>query len=176
MVYFVIGPSGVGKTSLIAALREARPNLSVLDLDEAVRQVDEDLYRHAGDRWPEFWEVCQRRITEQEVRGREEVIVDVGAGCCDANACREFLDSRDTVVLIRDDPENVFQRVRDRAGGFWSTRTLDQFRKAEFSTGRLAVYSCADLTVDVDGLSLSDARAKFVASATQFMEKWVNLC
>ena len=171
MVYFVIGPSGVGKTSVIAALGEACPRLSVLDLDAVVCAEDPVLFCHAGDRWPEFWQVCQNRILLEEKRPATDTVVDVGAGCYEATAFEDFLRSRSTVILVSDRPRRVFARARARPGGHWSSRTYEQFEIAEYSPGRQALYDCADLVVDITELTGEEAKEVFVSSVKQFMGK-----
>lgn len=148
MIVYLIGPSGVGKSSATRWLARVMPTLRVCDLDQSCEG-------RTGD-WSAVSAVL--RAAEQDA-GMEHVVVDVGAGTQHdvPGALGDFLsESRGHVVLIWATAEEVF--VRQPLG---PDRPYRQFVEMEYE-GRARLYAMADRTADVSGIIEAAAAAQMV--------------
>ena len=138
MTIYLIGPSGVGKTS--CARRASRlPGVEHLDLDDLCRGNESN------------WMICGPVLTNIESRRRDSPftlrIVDIGAGTQTLPQLRDYLSGRrERVVLIWGPESEVVQRNPLGPG-----RALDEYRQTEYLS-RQFLYSIAPYTIDVTGM------------------------
>jgi shikimate kinase len=135
---FVIGPSGVGKSTLLRGLA-----FEVFDMDDVDRASGEQEW---GIGWEERrWERDANRLavlaTTVESRG---VVVDVGAGSLATAAGRSYFGARSAnTVAVMAPSQAVFYRRLARPH-----KTEEEFRATEYSPERRALYQAARFTVD----------------------------
>ncbi len=138
---FVVGPSGGGKTTLIARALPEFPNAEVLDLDAA-----ESKRFGPGSSGTGGWEGRWRRnavlLTAAERRSREtDVIADVGAGSLETSEGRRFFIERGSHSIAVVAPWEVVLRRH-------ANRDREEFRRVEYSVERQTVYQAARYQVD----------------------------
>ena len=146
---FLIGPSGVGKSTLAWEAARASDSIEVIDLDQEVCRQFPTLYGDAGDRWPEFWTRTIEIIDDRKERRSTPVLLfDLGAGCLQTDGPIMFLENQEHVVLVWGKAEVIYKR-HQRGDGFWHSRPLEKFREAEYSDRRMRIYQLAKTSIDV---------------------------
>jgi shikimate kinase len=134
---FVIGPSGVGKSTLLHRLE-----FEVFDLDAVDRESGEEEW---GTGWEERrWERDANRLAllATTVESRP-VVVDVGAGSLQTAAGRAYFGARsEKTVAVMAPWDAVFPRRVPRP------YARQVFRATEYSPERMALYIAARFTVD----------------------------
>lgn len=155
MVFLFIGPSGVGKSSLLcyANAKNKDKKWAVIDLDEAVSK--DSGFADVGTLFVKvgannFFERCKSIIEEEMERqvGQSEVkLIAIGVGMLEADqALSWFTDNRERTVLITADPQTVYSRDSERqqaqrTGN--SNRIFEDYKKTEFSSARCELYNLA---------------------------------
>jgi shikimate kinase len=138
MLAFVIGPSGVGKSTLLGRL-----SFEVFDLDDVDRKCGEVDW-HVGwknRRWERDAERLAVLATTVESR---DVVVDVGAGSLETAPGRSYFGAQSAnTVAVMAPWQVVFPRRVTRPH-----RTPEEFRATEYSPERWAVYAAARFTVE----------------------------
>lgn len=161
MLIYLIGPSAVGKSAVARNVAALSPSFSYVDLDDLMRAKDPVLFNHNGNRWQDFWELARRCFLELEAApSNQKCLVDVGAGCLKTIDALKYF-AQQSVVAILDEPANSFRRAQARPGGYWSSRTLDEYSREEYSLERRQFYDAARHKVEVNGLDEQAATRKF---------------
>lgn len=145
---YVIGPSGVGKGTLISPLRDRHSKLCFVDLDKAVkdkagynsvRRVLDD-YKQDG-----FWRLCERvfcELSQESARDAVPRIIDVGAGALEADVGRQyFIQHGAQVICVYAPAEQVYRR-KERDISF------PTFQDREYGPKRQKVYKAAARTIN----------------------------
>lgn len=163
MLVFVVGPSGVGKTTLLAKAKAALP-VDILDLDA------EDGKR-GGVEWAEGWEGRrwlrdrERLATAEEQAKSRTIIVDVGAGSLQTSDGRSYFQAhRDRTIAVVAPWETVLHRRRPG----WDP---DEFRATEYSQERVAVYEGARLSVDAGSKGEQEAASDLICAVRTLLEE-----
>ncbi len=159
---FLIGPSGVGKTTLGLLACELLAELVFLDLDDLVgtysgESAGELLRRVRADSF-----LCCCRAALQDTMPNspdQQLIVAVGAGCLDSNRAAQWL-GQETTILITADQDEAHERIRTGRG---DSRRREEYKRGEFSSGRRALYEAANETVDTSGQTKEQSAAVLVA-------------
>lgn len=171
MLRFLIGPSGVGKTTVIAVLKEKYPSIECVELDRNILERNKSTYGNCGmsskgDQL--YWDVAQEVLQSLELQHKQNpqvsiTIVDVGAGALQTSSAFAFFQSRrESIIILFDTPENVFKRLAaNRPEG--PHKTLEGLRNSEYSNWRMRFYSLG-LKCDITGLTKSEACQRFITT------------
>lgn len=149
MILYLVGPSGVGKSSACRLLRSSRPDITVID-------VDEEFNRCSFDDWSVVGPWLSSLHNDRPVAA--QLVVDIGAGYqhfLGQRLVRFLHEVQAFVVLITAPPEGVIARQPVKG------RAMAEFVHTEY-TSRRDLYACADSAIDVRGLGQEDAERKVV--------------
>lgn len=168
---YVLGPSGVGKSTLAREAARHLQGVQFIDIDHEIRARWPMLYSHTGNKWEEFFNKAMGLI-ENNVNGSEQglLLVDLGAGCLEASSCCRFLTNVDQVVLVWAPATEVYARHQTIRGGYWKGRSLEDFTKAEYGSSRTDIYSIAKHTVQVGGIGVPESIDRFVETIEGIMD------
>ncbi len=146
MTIYLIGPSGVGKTSCAS-----KASVSLL-----TKHIDTD----CECRGFEYnWTVCNLALARLEhsfVQREVLQIIDIGAGTQTLPELRDYLAKRRERVVLLWAPESEVIR-RNPLG---PSRELDEYRLTEY-TSREDLYSIASHRINVSGLAEPEANQMF---------------
>ena len=152
-LFLLIGPSGVGKSSLGEFASEGSFGCKFFDLDDIVGR---EIYRTQG---PEAFFVRSRSELENIKKANRESIclVAVGAGMLqfESEDVEELLGRHNTIAITAP-PKEVLLRNP------YPNRSLDEFKKTEYSRRRKSMYESANFKFRVGGLSKERAEEEFV--------------
>lgn len=146
MIAYLLGPSGVGKSTAVQLLRTESKDLDLLDIDAEF--IDNEF--NWGLIGPRLY-----RLHRQPTLGRH-VVVDIGAGTqTRPQLCAFLREEQALVVLVTASPKEVVLRqpIADR--------DLAEFVRTEYEE-RTELYSLATATVDVTGLGKWDAAQRVI--------------
>ncbi len=90
---FLIGPSGVGKTTFGEEAVKKLEAAAFIDLDEQIKRKDPTAFSTAHLDWGKFWNVAAAYMVEieEKVAGSVSIkIIDVGAGCLQTDNASAF--------------------------------------------------------------------------------------
>lgn len=159
MMLLIVGPSGVGKSTLGLGAKNGIALYEFQDLDNLVKSRTG---KSAGKLLPEikndaFLELCRHEVIVLETKYSSKLCaVAVGAGALQSDHALEWLSGYQTLAITAPAGE-VFARGGERN----KNRTLAQFEETEYSSRRLEIYDSAAHKVAVDGLSIQQAQQKF---------------
>lgn len=170
-VILLIGPSGVGKSDYGRFAAQQIPDCQFADLDELVglqwsMRASEMLPKIGNDRFRERCEQVVRKITRE--KSTSITLVAVGAGALQSAGSGAWISGHEgSTIAVMAPPEDVF----GRGGARNASRTFEQFRETEYSEHRQRLYKKAAHCCDVTGLSLENARPRFVDLVRQIAGK-----
>lgn len=171
-LYFVLGPSGVGKTMLTEAASIEYPQIRYVSLDELIKMENETLFNHDGSKWAEFWIIAKKVIESLEAQKpkiAETVLCDVGAGCYKTEAGVRYFEEKENIILIWDYPNKIFEQVKRRQESPWRCKLMDEFIYSECSAekwGKIkAITEKTGLQFNVDENNGIDAKKDFMKFA-----------
>jgi shikimate kinase len=160
MIVLVVGPSGVGKSTLGEYAEQKIPGCRFYDLDKLVKKRTG---KSTGKLLPKigndaFLNLCQTEVKKlaSECPGKL-CIVAVGAGALQSCHVLEWLKIHSTLAITA-----LAREVYERGGARNQERSFEEFKQTEYSPCRIQIYSSADHTLAVDGLSLQQAKEQFV--------------
>jgi shikimate kinase len=160
MVVLLVGPSGVGKSTLGEYAGQKVANCQFRDLD---RLVEERTGCSASKLLPDigndaFLALCCKEVEALCAGCVDELcIVVVGSGALQSSHAPEWLRQHLTLAITAP-AEEVYKRggKRNRA------RTCTEFEQTEYSPRRIEIYDSADYKLPVDGLSEQEAKDRFL--------------
>ncbi|MCG8625738.1 MAG: shikimate kinase [Proteobacteria bacterium] len=166
----LIGHMGAGKSSLGPALAHAL-NLPFIDCDarieEEAGQTIADIFKTQGE---ERFRQLEYTLLRQVLAGTPAVIA-TGGGMFMAEACRELIRTHAISLWLRASVATLAQRLKNSmggkkhnprpllAGGGEVMASLTQLAKT-----RDPIYATADIIVDIDGCSRSEALGRVLAA------------
>ena len=166
---FLIGLSGVGKSTLAKEVLKHLPSSRVIGIDGEGKKKNPLLYSRTREDWESFWELALKCITELEAaNGGDILIFDICAGCLESKHAFRFFKSRNT-VLVYDSPENTFKKVQSRSGNAWMNETFSKFKTVEFSSVRQSIYGVSRHCINIGTFSLDEAVKNLIGYIQQSM-------
>jgi len=160
MLILLIGPSGVGKSSLASYASAKISNCKFYDLDDLVAkesgvQKAINVFNRDG---PEIFFQKSVEIIEniKNQNDNQLYLIAVGAGTLVSQQSKNRLKNYTTISIIAP-PEKVI--VRNPLG---PNRDFQEFKMTEYSPFRLSLYQSANFNFPVDSLTKTEAQAKFV--------------
>lgn len=145
MVFYVIGPSGGGKTSC-ASFVSQELGITHFDLDSLCK----------GNEFN--WEVCSKTLQQIEKQTSDgPVVVDIGAGTQTLPPLCDFLkDKTNRLLLVYTDPTEGIGR-----NPLGPERLLAEYVTTEY-VSREKLYALAEHKIDITGKSLAESRKMFL--------------
>lgn len=159
---FVIGPSGVGKSTLTNELSVRLESVLAVDLDSEIKRRYPSEFARAHHDWERFWDLSISCIEDLKAQGNHEfLVIDVGAGSLQSRRAPEFFRSQKT-VLIYDTPENTLKKVQGRQGNAWVGRSVADFIGTEYSSARRSIYNGVSHVINVAGRKPEESVIEFL--------------
>lgn len=160
MFILLIGPSGVGKSSLGSYASAKLSNCKFDDLDNLIAKESgiQEAMEFLIENGPEIFFQKSVEIVEN-IKNRNDnqlYLIAVGAGTLVSQQSKSWLENY-TTISITAPPEEVI--VRNPLG---PKRDFPEFKMTEYSPFRLSLYQSANFNFPVDGLNETEAHAKFV--------------
>lgn len=154
---FVIGPSGVGRTTLCKKLSEIERTIVHVSFDEELKLLIDAHYpmpqERTGQEGRDFWRFCLGVINNLSSRLSTDItlLFDVDAGAEYVPECREYLLERsDSLICLTGSPDEVYAREVKRAAAIDNPpETKEQFFSREFSPPMQKLYNAAAATVNI---------------------------
>jgi shikimate kinase len=164
IVFYLIGPSSVGKSSAGEWITKYYPEYTYIDFDDTVKPY------HG------IWEKCRPLLVDierQSIISNQNIIVALGAGTQLIPEMVGFLTEQNrsgAVVLITADAHEAWNRNEEkhRMG-----RSFEDYYRCEY-LDREKIYSVAAISIDVSGLSAPDAAAEVYKSIRRIAETQVK--
>ena len=173
MLYILLGPTGVGKTTLGKAAAAALPNCKLYEMERLVASnakmpTADDVVRVQGP--DHYWRLCARilQAIDEKHKDGSLALCAVGSLALRSAMARSPLAKSATTLLIWGKPEEVYNR-----SGWWPDKPLQAFLAAEYGIYSKAVYeklrqaNCFDTT----GLGKDAACKAFAAWLQDLMAK-----
>ncbi|ADN74653.1 hypothetical protein Fbal_0439 [Ferrimonas balearica DSM 9799] len=176
----LLGPSGIGKTTVVKALTQRTPSVASVTLDNITHRYaraqgligpKEDLnaliaaLEHDRERFLSFGQEALAIHTESLVD--KSVIVDVGTGFLDAPSSKTWIRGYCSICLSADSAA-AFDRFR-------KARQLDityeQYMTTQFSKCRSSTYQLADTVIKTDALSPDETAHRFACTVFGMLPK-----
>jgi shikimate kinase len=165
MLYLLVGPTGVGKSTLGNAAAAAIPNCKFYELDKlaaanAKMPTPEDVLRvHGPDA---YWRICGRILQTIKLKHEnspEIAICAVGRNVINAARARIVLVNYPNCILIWASPEETYRR-----SDWWPDRPFREYVTLVHGTYARAVYEVIGerCKFDVTGLDKAAAIKAFV--------------
>ena len=176
---FLIGPSGIGKTTAIKYALSQTKHIKCIALDNIVhKQAREqgliDKYEDlnalikvlGGDRNKLFTFGQAALAQELQHNNNQPVVIDVGTGFLDASHSLEWITGQQAIAITADIP-CAFDRFR-------KARKLDisyeQYAATQFSKQRTTIYDHASVVIKSDHLTEQNLCRLFLMTLIGFLE------
>ena len=155
MVILIVGPTGVGKTTMYRSAKSHFPKVVFGDLDGMAAKWGAN---HGLVREPRITMLNQSIAHAElflgigllvigELSGdypNQHLVVDVGAGFQVAQTAQQ-LHRLFRVIAITAEPEVAYRRIRAARD---DDRTFEQYKQQEYAPNRVAVYNSAQHSID----------------------------
>ncbi len=171
LVIPMIGPSGVGKSTLLKIVRPIFPSCEFIHLDGEtkayahrmgyIRALDLNLLVHQG--WPRFFDVGMETIRHLESQTDKHLIIDVGAGMLQDERSLELVNNY-SAICIYAKPEIAHSRCLKRSK---EKRTLQQYLGYEFTSHHVAMHGKCKFTLDTSGQAENESAETLAETLTQ---------
>jgi len=163
MFIYLVGPSGVGKSSLAKAVSDGSQFIHV-NLDELVSAKNKkasiaDLVSQKDKSW--LW-VQYKPIIDETIAKYKfyncKVLLDLNASALLSEEAKIYLAEKNT-VLVTAGPGEVFIKDKQKRGN----KKVNYFdwEQVEYSTSRIKFYGACKVKIDLSDLSEQEALQKF---------------
>ena len=167
----LIGFMGSGKTTVGIRL-SYRLRKSIEDTDKLIEKRQKRSIREIFEKDGEaYFRELETLLLREAVEKQKNQIISVGGGTPVREENRELLKKLGTVVYFRAKPETIYERVKhDTARPLLQCENPLERITELLELRKEAYESCADIIVDVDGLSMSQV-VENVVSALERKQK-----
>lgn len=169
MIIYIIGPSGVGKSSICKEI--IFKNIKCFDLDYEMKKKDENIFLGLPES-DEFCRLAKSCISNISNNDSESVwLIDVGAGCMANQELLGFLKSKENLMAITDRPINAYNKAIMIENGYWKNQSFVEYSNSEFSVEKKTLYDSANFKFDVEGDDLGKTVKRFI----KYVKEAINL-
>ncbi len=166
MLYILIGPCGVGKSTLGAAAAAAIPGCKFYEMDRLIAMnadmpSSQDVFKvHGPDR---YWRICAKvldAVKKKHANSEDLGVCAIGRCVLESARARTVLTKYPRTILLQAPRERIYRR-----SGFWPDKPLQQFVTSEYGTYSRAVYEKLakdGLRFDLTGMDEATAKTEFV--------------
>jgi GTPase SAR1 family protein len=176
---FVIGPSGVGKTTLCKKLSEIEPTVMHVSFDEEVKMLVDIHYplpqARTGEEGREFWNFCRGIIDRLNRSTGSDItlLFDVDAGAEYVPECQAYLIERaEALICLIATPDVIYKREIKRAAALAMPPQGEQdFLDREYSPVMQRFYQSAAITLDVSDEDVDTSLKRFKDAVDQLKTK-----
>ncbi|MCF1432162.1 MAG: AAA family ATPase [Shewanella sp.] len=191
-IILVLGPSGIGKTTVIKQLAQKVNVLQVLTLDNITHALAREMglitHRDNLNALIAALENDRERLLNFGIDAinhylmknqGKTVIIDVGTGFLDAPSSLSWISSYPSIAVMAE-PASAFDRFR-------KARQLDisyeQYVSTQFSKSRCDIYNKAGIVLKTEGLSEAETAHRFACCvmatlpaniAHQALQQWLS--
>ncbi len=154
---FIIGPSGVGKTTLCKKVSDIENSIVHVSFDEELKLLVDAHYpmpqQRSGEEGREFWRFCLGVINNLSNRLHTDITLmfDVDAGAEYIPECQNYLIERaDSVICLTGSPDEIYAREVMRSAELGNPpQPKEAFLEREFSPDMQKLFDAAAVTIDV---------------------------
>ncbi len=164
----LIGFMGSGKTTIGIRL-SYRMRRAIEDTDKLIeRRLGKRISEVFAQEGEAFFRLQETALLKDLIEKRNHQIISVGGGTPVREENRELLKKLGTVVYFRAKPETIYERVKAD-----TTRPLlqceDPLQKIRdlLQQRKEAYESCADIIIDVDGLSMDEVAEQVINASSK---------
>jgi shikimate kinase len=173
---FIVGPSGVGKTTASQAVRPEFPEMVFDDLDDLaarwahskglIDRADVQLLNRTLGNADSFLLRGLEALSDVAERNKDRsMVIDVGAGFQDAKGATN-LHERHSCVTITATPEVAYKRIREKRN---DSRTLQGYMNQEFNQHRISVYDASQHRIDTTSLTIEQTTRRLADLLRQLL-------
>jgi hypothetical protein len=176
---FVVGPSGVGRTTLCKEVSEIERSIVHVSFDEELKLLIDAHYpmpqKRSGEEGREFWRFCLGVINNLSNQLHTDItlLFDVDAGAEYIPECQEYLIERaENLICLTGSPDEVYKREVMRAAEHGNPpRPKEEFMDTEFSPAIQRLFDAAAITINITHEDSDTALEKFRGAVKELAEK-----
>lgn len=176
---FVIGPSGVGRTTLCKKLSNLERNIVHVSFDEELKMLIDAHYpmpqKRSGEEGREFWRFCLGTINNltNQIQTDITLLFDVDAGAEYIPECRAYLIERaDSLICLSGSPDEVYEREIMRAAAIGNPpRPKAEFLDTEFSPDLQQLFDAAAVIINITHEDTDTALEEFRGAVKELAAK-----
>ena len=176
---FVVGPSGVGRTTLCKKLSDLERTIVHVSFDEELKLLIDAGFpmpqKRSGEEGREFWRFCQGVIHNLTERLHTDItlLFDVDAGAEYIPECQEYLIERaESLICLTGSPDDVYAREVKRAAEIGNPpRPQEEFMDTEFSPAIQKLFDAAVVKINITHEDTETALEEFRAAVMELAAK-----
>ncbi|MBL7894654.1 MAG: hypothetical protein JNK50_05105 [Bacteroidia bacterium] len=144
--FLIIGPSGVGKSSVINSIKELRL-IEVLDLDSILH----------GTPFPEYFTKGKEYI--ESLENSKDILIAVGAGCTFPEFGHKWFTEQLTIVLTGN-PKHIFNRSERLQKTY--NGNYEHYFSVEFSKAKELLYKSCPYLINTENKCINQVTGSLI--------------